>query len=107
MNEQQARRAVLLADERQAILRDLDILTGDDRMLGEGRGLVIVTRDWPPIGAVISGVGAVDALRPVAAQITAQIPREVFNHVLAAMVAASRARIGVIEDEMRELGVEP
>lgn len=109
MNERQARRAVLLADERNAILRDLGILTNETRSLGEGLGLVIVTKDWPPLGAVISGASEPRAIVhvPTATQITAQIPREAFNLALAAMVTASRARIGVIEDEMRALGVEP
>ena len=108
MNEKQARRAVQLADERNAILRDLGILTDPERNLGEGQGLVIVTKDWPPIGAMIDGViPPHEELIPVATKLTAAIPREVFNQVLATMVAASRARIGVIEDEMRALGVEP
>ena len=107
MNEKQARRAVLLADERNAILRDLGILTDPERNLGEGQGLVIVTKDWPPMLAVIDGVTVPHTLAPGATRLMAPVPREVFNQVLATMVAASRARIGVIEDEMRALGVEP
>ena len=106
--EKQARRAVQLADERNAILRDLGILTDPERNLGEGQGLVIVTKDWPPIGAMIDGViPPHEELIPVATKLTAAIPREVFNQVLGAMVSSSRQRIRVIEDEMRALGVEP
>ena len=107
MNERQARRAVMLADERQAILQDLGILTDPERNLGEGQGLVIVTKDWPPMLAVIDGVTVPHTLAPGATRLTAPVPREVFNKVLAAMVSSSRARIGVIEDEMRAMGVDP
>ena len=108
MNEKQARRAVQLADERNAILRDLGILTDPERNLGEGQGLVIVTKDWPPIGAMIDGViPPHEALLPVATKLTVPIQRVVFNAVLAAMVSSSRQRIRVIEDEMRDLGVDP
>lgn len=107
MNERQARRAVLLADERLAIVRDLDILTNPERHLGEGLGLVIVTKDWPPIAARIDGVGHHWPVIPTATKLTAQIPREAFNAVLTTMVVASRARIVAIEYELHELGVDP
>lgn len=107
MNEHQARRAVQLADERKAILQDLGILTDPERSLGEGQGLVIVTKDWPPMLAAIDGVNVPRTLVPGSTRLNAQVPREVFNQVLAAMVSSSRARLGVIEDEMRALGVEP
>ena len=107
MNERQARRAVMLADERQAILQDLGILTDPERNLGEGQGLVIVTKDWPPMLAVIDGVTVPHTLFTVATRMSAPIPRTAFNAALQAMVTASQDRIRVIEDEMRAMGVDP
>ena len=107
MNEKQARRAVALADERNVILQDLGILTDPERNLGEGQGLVIVTKDWPPMLAAIDGVNVPRTLVPGSTRLNAPVPREVFNQVLAAMVSSSRQRIQVIEDEMQALEVEP
>lgn len=107
MNEQQARRAVQLADERNAILQDLGILTDPERNLGEGQGLVIVTKDWPPMLAVIDGVTVHKPLPSVATQLRAAIPRTAFNAALQAMVTACQDRVLAINAEMHELGVEP
>lgn len=106
MNERQARRAVLLADERQAILRDLDILGGQERSLGEGLGLVIVTTGWPPIGASIDGVAEHWPNIPPATRLMARIPRQAFNAAMQAMITASQDRVLAINAELHELGVE-
>ena len=107
MNERQARRAVMLADERQAILRDLAALTDPDRVFAEGLGLVIVTKDRLPIGASIDGVVEPWPHMPSATRLTARIPRPAFNAALQAMVTASQDRAAAIDAELLALGVEP
>ena len=107
MIEHDARRAVQLADERNAILRDLDLLTDPESNLHEGGGLVIVTKGLPPMLAVIDGVTVPHTVTPGGTRLTAPIPRLAFNAALQAMVTASQDRVLAINAELNALGVEP
>lgn len=107
MNENQARRAVQLADERNAILRDLDLLTDPESNLHEGGGLVIVTKGLLPVMAVIDGVTVPHTVTPGGTRLTASIPRLAFDAALQAMVTASQDRVLAINAELHELGVKP
>lgn len=107
MNERQARLAVMLADERDAIARDLARLKEADCRPGEGAGLVMAFRDSCRILAVIRGRLVDQDLSRGARRLLAPLPSEVFAAVHAAMVKACEDRLADIELEMHGMGVEP
>lgn len=108
MNERQARLAVMLADERDAIARDLARLNETDCRPGQGAGLVLAYRDSCRLLAVIRGRPVDQDLgRSGPRRLAAPLPSEVFAAVHAAMVKACEDRLADIAIEMRGMGVEP
>lgn len=107
MNERQARLAVMLADERDAIARNLARLNEADFRPGQGAGMVMAFRDSFRLLAVIRGRAMDQEQGRGGLRLAVPLPIEVFAAVHAAMVKACEDRLAEITIEIRGMGVEP